>query len=129
MPASDTQNVRTLTQDELRRNSMQMNDDLYDLIAQRFKAMAEPTRLKILYLLRDNELSVSEIAEQSGLKHGTASANLNALHKANLVSFRREGTKVIYTTSANMVFDICDIVCNSLKQDFMEYEKLRRAIG
>ncbi len=109
--------------------AMQMNEDLFELIAQRFKAMSEPTRLKILHLLKEQELSVSEIAEKAGLKHGTASANLNALHKAGLVTFRREGTKVLYQVSNNMVFDICETVCQTLRDDFAEYEKLRRAIG
>ncbi|MBI1388741.1 MAG: metalloregulator ArsR/SmtB family transcription factor [bacterium] len=108
---------------------MQLNEELFELIAQRFKAMSEPTRLRIIHLLKDRELSVSEIAEHAGLKHGTASANLNALHKAGLVTFRREGTKVLYQVSNSMVFQVCDIVCQSLKEDFLEYEKLRRAIG
>lgn len=110
-------------------NSAEMNEELYELIAQRFKAMSEPTRLKILHLLKDEELSVTKIAERSGLKHGTASANLNALNKAGLVHFRREGTKVLYRVSSDMVFTVCDKVCESLRSDFLEYERLRRAIG
>lgn len=108
---------------------MALNDELYELIAQRFKAMSEPTRLKILNLLKDQELSVTEIAEMAGLKHGTASANLNALNKAGLVAFKRVGTKVLYRVSSEMVFTVCDNITESLKNDFMEYEKLRRAIG
>lgn len=108
---------------------MKMDDELLILIADRLKAMSEPTRLRILNLLKEDELSVSEIAEAADLKHGTASANLNALHRAGLVSSRREGTKMLYRISSDMVFRICDVVCDSLKEEFKELQKLRKAIG
>ncbi|MBD3266611.1 metalloregulator ArsR/SmtB family transcription factor [bacterium] len=105
------------------------SDEILDLIAQRLKAMSDPTRLRIIQLLREKELSVGEIAEQAGLKHGTASANLNALHRAGLVASRKEGTKVLYRIGNQMVFKVCDGICESLKQEFDELGKLRKALG
>lgn len=105
-----------------------LSDELYELIAQRFKALSEPTRLRILHLLRDTELSVSEIAASAGLKHGTASANLNALSKAGLVTFRREGTKVLYRVSNDAIFMICDQIRDSIHEELLQYEKIRRTL-
>jgi DNA-binding transcriptional ArsR family regulator len=107
---------------------MYQNDELLDLIAQRLKAMAEPTRMKILNLLKNREFSVGEIAEQLGLKHGTASANLNALHKAGLVSFRKDGTRALYRISSDMVFKVCHAVCETLKEEFEEKAKLTQVM-
>jgi len=104
-------------------------DELLELISRRLKAMSEPTRLRIIQILRVGERSVSEIAEESGLKHGTASANLTALHKAGLVSCRKEGTKVLYRISSDMVYKVCDGVCESLKVELAELEQLRKEIG
>lgn len=107
---------------------MQFNEDVLELIAQRFQAMSEPIRLKILQLLKDREMNVSEIAEEAGLKHGTASANLNALLKAGLVSCRREGTRSLYSISSPMVFQICELVCDSVRKELEEYVRLHRSI-
>lgn len=105
------------------------SDEILTLISHRLKAMADPTRLKILQLLREEEMCVGDVAEQAGLKHGTASANLNALCKAGLLACRRDGTKSYYRISSDMVFNICDGVCQSLKNELDELDKLRRSIG
>jgi len=108
---------------------MEMKDDLLILIGSRLKAMSEPTRLKILQMLKEGELSVGEIAEKAGLKHGTASANLNALQRAGLVAYRREGTKVLYRIGSDMVFRICDVVCASLKEEWAEMSKWSKSLA
>ncbi len=102
---------------------MQLSDEILQTIAHRFKAMSEPVRLKILHLLKEGELSVGEIADETGLKHGTASANLNALSQAGLVSTRREGTKIYYRLSSEMVIEICEIVCTSVRSEFEQMLK------
>jgi len=107
---------------------MQLNEEVLQLIAQRLKTMSEPARLRILQLLKDKELSVGEIADRMNMKHGTASANLNALAKVGLVTVRREGTKSLYRIGSDMVFKICDAVCDSLQDEFREMAKLEKAI-
>ncbi|MFB3785959.1 MAG: ArsR/SmtB family transcription factor [bacterium] len=105
---------------------MLMNEEMYRLMAMRFKAMAEPARLMILQLLKEHELTVGEIAELTGMKHGTASANLVALAKAGLVTCRREGTKMYYRVSSEMVLKICDIACACIRQEIEEMVKMGR---
>ncbi len=104
---------------------MQINDEMIRLMANRFKAMSEPVRLKILQIVKERERSVGEIAEILNLKHGTASANLNALAKAGLVSTRRDGVKIYYHIANDMILQICDIACNCIRQEIKEMLKLR----
>jgi len=104
---------------------MKVNDEMMNVMAQRFKAMSEPLRLKILQFLKEGERSVGEIAEFLDLKHGTASANLNAMAKAGLVSTRREGTKIFYRIANEMVLQICDVACACIRKEIDEMVKLR----
>ncbi len=108
---------------------MYENEEILDLIARRLKAMAEPSRMKILGLLKNEEMSVGEIAERLGMKHGTASANLSALYKAGLVSFRKEGTRALYRISSDLVFHVCDAVCDTLKNEFEEKARLTKSFS
>lgn len=102
---------------------MVINDDMMNIMAQRFKVMSEPLRLKILHLLKGGEKSVGELAETLQLKHGTASANLNALAKVGLVSPRRDGTKIYYHITNDMVLKICDIACDCIRLEIDEMMK------
>ena len=111
----------------MEKNTTGFSDEVLELIARRLKAMSEPARLKVLQILKDGEKSVGDIAEQSGMKHGTASANLKALLTAGLVSCRKEGTKVFYRISSDMVFKVCDGVCGSIKNELSELDKLRKS--
>lgn len=104
---------------------MKISDEMMNVMAQRFKAMSEPLRLKILQLLKEGERSVGEIAEVLELKHGTASANLNAMAKAGLVSTRREGVKIYYHITNEMVLQICDVACACIREEIDEMVKMR----
>lgn len=99
---------------------MQINDDMMRVMANRFKAMSEPIRLKILQIIKERERSVGEIAELLNLKHGTASANLNVLAKAGLVSTRRDGVKIYYHIANDMILQICDIACKCIREEIRE---------
>ncbi len=61
-----------------------------------FKAMGQPTPLKILELLQDNEMQAGQIAAQVGTEAPTVSKHLSLLRKQGLILERREGSKVFY---------------------------------
>lgn len=103
---------------------MQVNDEMMNVMAQRFKAMSEPLRLKILQLLKEGERSVGEIAESLNLKPGTASANLTAMAKAGLVSARREGVKIYYHIANEMILQICDVACACIRREIDDWVKM-----
>jgi len=62
-----------------------------------FKALADPTRIKILYLLSQEECSVSHITEVLEMTQSAVSHQLSTLRKLRLVKYRREGSTLFYT--------------------------------
>ncbi len=69
---------------------------LYDL-ADLFRIFADTTRIKVLYALMDDELSVSDLAEAVGVSQSAISHQLRTLRQARLVKFRREGKSMFYS--------------------------------
>ncbi|AUS08050.1 transcriptional regulator [Laceyella sacchari] len=71
-----------------------------------FKALADPTRIRILHLLSEEECSVSHIAEVLGLSHSAISHQLSFLRSLRLVKTRREGRIIFYSCDDEHVVDL-----------------------
>ena len=80
-------------------------------VARRLRALAEPVRLRILYELRQGERSVSELVEHMGCSQPNVSRHLAQLHRAGMVTRRKEGKTVYYAVGDELVFEICDSLC------------------
>jgi len=91
------------------------SDELLNRIAEVLKAMADPTRLKILHSLHHGERCVSAILENVGGSQANVSKHLSVLKRAGLVDCRREGLNVFYRIIDEGVFTICRNVCDSLE--------------
>ena len=91
------------------------SDELLSRIADVLKAMADPTRLKILHSLHQGERCVSEILEKVGGSQANVSKHLSVLKRAGLVDCRRAGLNVYYRIIDEGVFTICRNVCDSLE--------------
>ena len=91
-----------------------LSDQLLERIAQRFRAMSNPVRLKILHALQEGELAVSEILDRVGGSQANTSKHLGVLRAAGLVASRRNGVSVRYRISDAAVFSLCEVVCDSL---------------
>ncbi len=87
--------------------SMPEEELLYDL-ADLFKVFSDTTRIKILYALMTDELSVNEIAETIGASQSAVSHQLRILKQAHLVKFRRNGRSVCYSLADDHVLTILD---------------------
>lgn len=85
------------------------------LVANRFKVLAEPLRLRILQSLETGELSVNEITEAVESTQSNVSKHLKLLQDTGLVGRRQEGNTVYYSIADESVFALCDLVCNSLR--------------
>lgn len=86
------------------------------LIAARFKVLAEPLRLRMLIALSDGELSVTELAEAVEASQPNISKHLKMLQDAGLVKRRQEGNTVYCSVADESVFELCDVVCSSLRE-------------
>src|SRR5690554_1015667 len=71
-----------------------------------FKVLSDPTRIKIIYLLKDNTLSVNEIKDRLNMTQSAISHQLRVLKDINLVKYERSGKNIIYSLSDNHVYEI-----------------------
>ena len=102
---------------------VELTDDVIDLVAQRFRLLGEPMRLKLLRSLESGELTVNELAEGLGSNQANVSRHLTAMFEAGLLNRRREGSNVHYSIADPVVFQLCELVCNSAR------EQLRVRLG
>ena len=83
-----------------------MKEETLLTVSQTFKALSDPTRLRILDLLDYGEISVNEIAETLCLKQSTVSHQLRFLKNLRLVKSRRQGTTIYYDHADEHVLQI-----------------------
>ena len=67
-----------------------------------FKALADPTRRRILELLREQDLSAGDIAEAFSISKPSISHHLNLLKQADLVLAERSGQNIIYSINTTV---------------------------
>ena len=94
------------------------------LVAERFKALAEPARLQIMTALRAGELTVGELVDATGLGQANVSKHLQMLHAMHFVSRRKDGLFVYYALADRTVFQLCDIMCGRLEVEAKARRKL-----
>ena len=76
------------------------------MIQTTFKALNDPTRRRILELLRAGDLTAGEIADQFDISRPSISHHLDLLRQAGLVEDRREGQSIIYSLNTTVIDDI-----------------------
>lgn len=93
-------------------------DPLIELVAQRFRVLGEPARIKLLDALRSGPASVGELAGRVGLSQQNASKHLGVLYAAGLVERTRAGNSAQYAITDPSVFTLCELVCDALRDRF-----------
>ncbi len=87
-----------------------------ELIAARFRALADPTRLRILdQLRRHEEASVGELTEALGTSQQNVSKHLGALRAEGFVARRKRGTSSLYRIADPTVLELCDRLCTAME--------------
>lgn len=71
-----------------------------------FKALADPTRRRILELLRAGELTAGELAEHFDMTKPSISHHLSTLKAAGLVDAERDGQSIVYSLSTTVMQDL-----------------------
>jgi DNA-binding transcriptional ArsR family regulator len=95
--------------------------DAAELIARRFRALSDPTRLRILDLLRNrDEASVGEIADELGASQQNVSKHLSALLVEGFVARRKQGTSSLYRVADPGVHELCEGVCAGIEAQLEE---------
>lgn len=87
-----------------------MNKALFELHAEVCKTLASPKRLEILNLLRDGEMSVSEIVKETHLAKANVSQHLAVMRRTGIVDTRRSGVNIYYRIANQKVTRACDLM-------------------
>ena len=93
-----------------------MPKEVLEMLAQRFKLLANPARLSILQHICSAEQTVSALQDLTGLKQSHVSKQLSMLDAAGMVRRRTEGNRVWYTVADASLPRICEIVHASLSE-------------
>lgn len=82
---------------KMKFDNKDLDEETLFVVSQTFKALGDPTRIRILHLLFEKEFSVNCIAEKLQLRQSTVSHQLRFLKNLRLVKYRREGTTLYYS--------------------------------
>ena len=104
------------------------DDRIYSLHASVCKAIAHPTRLRLLDLLRDGEECVCRLAPQVGVTESNLSQLLAVLRRAGLVESRRDGHSIYYRVRDERIFEVIDHTREILADQVAHIEDLAVAL-
>jgi len=97
-------------------------DELVALIADRFRILGEPMRIRLLDRLREGEAGIGELADALGTSQQNVSKHVAVLAGAGMVAREKRGTAVRCRIADDSVFALCDQVCGGIGRDL---ERLR----
>lgn len=84
--------------------------EVFESVARYFSVLGEPTRLRILHALCQEEKCVNEILKVTGLAQANASRHLGLMYQAGMLSRRREGNQIFYKVADPMYVELCRAV-------------------
>jgi ArsR family transcriptional regulator len=99
-------------------------DEIAELIARRFRLLAEPMRIKLLDRLHSGEASVQELADGVGTTQQNVSKHLAALADAGVLGRRKQGNFVYYRVVDDGIWQLCEDVCGSVERRLAELQQL-----
>jgi DNA-binding transcriptional ArsR family regulator len=93
-------------------------------VAQRFRVLGEPMRIRLLDRLREGEATVGELQQVLGASQQNVSKHLGILHAAGMVARTKQGNQVRYSISDPSVFELCEQVCGGVRRQLHELEAI-----
>ena len=102
--------------------------ELAELRADILKALAQPTRLKIIELLHDGERCVCEIFPAIEEEQSNTSRHLNLMMSSGILSRRKDGLKIYYAIKHPEVLEIVDLATTIMSQEIRGRHNLLRAV-
>jgi DNA-binding transcriptional ArsR family regulator len=97
-PSDDSCEVRQVDAEKVTQGkALLLDDDVYAVIAESFRALADTSRVKIVYALLQQELCVCDLAAVVGISESATSQHLRVLRNLRLVKSRRNGRMIYYS--------------------------------
>lgn len=97
---------------------------LVELIAERFRVLGEPMRIRLLDALREGPATVGELERATGASQQNVSKHLGLLLRGGLVSRRKDGNFSLYAIADEGVYELCDQVCGGIRRQLDELDRL-----
>ncbi len=116
-------------QQPLLANMHALDDRALQHVADYFRALSEPIRLKLLNALRDGPRNVSELTALLDCSQANVSKHMTMLAKLGLVVRTSKGTSAYYEISDPRTYQLCDLVCGQIAQRLVEQAEGMRAYG
>jgi DNA-binding transcriptional ArsR family regulator len=101
-----------------------LDDRALGHVAEYFRALSEPLRLKILNALRDRARNVGELTELLGSSQANVSKHLATLTRLGFVERSARGTSAYYRIVDPQIYQLCDLVCGQMAQRFASQAQL-----
>ncbi len=101
-----------------------MEEQVIELKAEILKAMAQPTRLKILECLRKGEKCICEIIPAIDGEQSNISRHISLMQRSRLVTTRKDGVRVMVKVRDPKIFDVLDRVSQILQNQIKEQKRL-----
>ncbi len=112
-----------------RAKTIHVSDESLLLVANRFKVLGDPLRLRLLIALEKQERNVSELVSLTGAGQTTVSRHLQALAAAGMLVRRKEGQNAYYSVAEAEVMALCRLVCGSLQKRLSRQARMAGAFG
>jgi DNA-binding transcriptional ArsR family regulator len=97
-----------------------LSSEALGLVAGRFHALSDPSRLRILNVLMQGESGVQELVDATGFEQPNVSRHLAVLRREGIVERRAEGNRALYSILDPTIVQLCEIVCGGLTGRLME---------
>lgn len=101
-------------------------DGLIEVIAQRFRVLGEPMRIKLLDAISQAPSTVSELVQVTGASQQNVSKHLGVLAQAGMVERSKRGNNVVYSIADDSLYVLCEVVCGGLRDQVEELGALLR---
>ncbi len=99
-------------------------DALVELIAHQFRVLGEPSRIKLLDVLRSGAATGADLQTATGFSQQNVSKHLGILLEAGMVRRVKEGNRAFYSIADERLFDLCDQICGTLRRQVTQLEAL-----
>ena len=95
-------------------------DEFLDVMADKFRMLADPTRLAILRALMGGAKNVTQVVAETGRNQANVSKHLKMLAESGLIARRKQGLRVFYSLDDPLVERLCRIVCDTIIDEARE---------
>jgi DNA-binding transcriptional ArsR family regulator len=87
---------------------------VFETVSRYFALLAEPMRVRVLHAICQREKTVNEIAAETGASQTNISRHLGLMHRAGVLSRRKDGNFVYYGVADTAITEICRSVCTHI---------------